>query len=383
MTNRKKKLLIILGTRPEAIKLAPVILEAQKHPELDTVFCSTGQHREMLDQVLKVFDIEPDISLDLMTHNQTLSEITASMLQSIQNVVSDVQPDWIVVQGDTATVFVASLVAFYNKIKIAHVEAGLRTHDISSPFPEEMNRRFCDMVADLYLTPTAQNTQNLLKENIPEHKIVETGNTVIDSLLLVKNRLNNDAPFQQKVLDSIQQAGFSYSPDRRLILITGHRRENFGEKIQSTCEALRELAQSFPDCDFVYPVHLNPNVKKPVHDILLNIPNFHLLPPVNYPEIVFLMSHATLIITDSGGIQEEAPSFHKPLIVTRESTERQEVIESSKAKLTGSDKKKIIDEATKILTMSAKDYNTYTQNIQNPFGTGNAAQHIINHLKNM
>lgn len=382
MHKSAKKILVVLGTRPEAIKLAPVVMEARKHSDIHMTVCSTGQHQEMLHQVLRAFGIECDIELQVMEKNQTLPRVTAKLLNALDDVMHTVKPDWVIVQGDTATVFAASLAAFYHKIQIAHVEAGLRTGDISSPFPEEMNRKFCDLVSDLYFTPTLQNTKLLLAEGVSEEQIIETGNTVIDALLQIKQKIEHSQTMQHDILEILSSYGFDYDETKKLVLITGHRRENFGEAIRNICEALKQLATSHPDCQFLYPVHLNPHVQEPVHAMLSHLPNITLIAPVEYPVMVYLMVQSHFIITDSGGIQEEAPSLQKPLLITRDSTERPEVLTHAKAMLVGSSVETIVDEAERLLALSEDDYTKYTSDIHNPFGDGTAAQQIVHALAN-
>ncbi len=316
----KRHAIVIFGTRPEAVKMAPVIRELQKRSaEIKTTICITAQHREMLDQVLDAFDISPDIDLDLMRPNQTLAELTARIFKNLDPVLKKVKPDWLLIQGDTTTVMSAALLGYYNQIKIGHVEAGLRTHDKWQPFPEEINRRIAGVVTDLHFAPTENNRQNLLREGIPAEIIKVTGNPVIDALHIIKDQ---PAPTEAKQL--LERAGVS-SGKRQLILVTAHRRENFGQPIRDICRALRQLAESYRDeITLIYPVHLNPNIQEPVYEALSEVPNIILLPPLDYFPLVHLMKHAKLILTDSGGIQEEAPSFGVPTLVLRERTERQE-----------------------------------------------------------
>jgi len=367
------KVLTIFGTRPEAIKLAPVVKELKKHPEIVSRVCVTGQHREMLDQVLQLFDIEPDFDLDLMRKDQSLFDITTRGLQGLRDVFKEEQPDIVLVQGDTTTAFVASLAAYYLKIKIGHVEAGLRTEDKYNPFPEEMNRRLADVLSDLYFTPTQRAEQNLLREGIPAKKVFVTGNTVIDALFLVLRR-------ESRSKSQLVFSDFGLSTDdSRLILVTGHRRESFGKGFEDICQGLKLIAERNPDIQIVYPVHMNPNVRKPVYRILGGVENMHLIEPLNYADFVFLMKRAYLVLTDSGGIQEEGPSLGKPILVMREKTERPEAIEAGTAKLVGTGSERIFTEAQRLLD-NADEYNKMAHAV-NPFGDGKAAERIVAILK--
>lgn len=363
------KALTIFGTRPEGIKLAPVIKEFEKHPEIISRVCVTGQHREMLDQVLNLFEINPDFDLDLMRKNQSLFDITARGLQALENVFREEKPDVVLVQGDTTTAFVASLAAYYLKIKIGHVEAGLRTEDKYNPFPEEMNRRLADVLSDFYFAPTQRAEQNLLREGISAKKVFVTGNTVIDALFLV---LRQEPRSKSQLVFS--DFGLS-TDDSRLILVTGHRRESFGEGFENICQGLKLIAEHNPDVQIVYPVHMNPNVKEPVYRILGGVENVHLIEPLDYAQFVFLMKRTYLILTDSGGIQEEAPSLGKPVLVMRGKTERPEAIAAGTAKLVGTDSKRIFQE-TQMLLYDQAEYEKMAQAI-NPFGDGKAAARIV------
>ncbi len=366
------KPLIILGTRPEAIKLAPVIREARKNRNVKPIVCSTGQHREMLAQVMDYFEITPDVSLDLMKTNQTLSGLTSRLIESLQEVITKTNPDCVVAQGDTTTVMTSAMLAFYNRLPFVHVEAGLRTGDLYAPWPEEYNRRVAGMTADIHCAPTQGSADNLLQEGVDSRKVHVTGNTVIDALFFARDRerANSD---QWK--DKYQTIG-----DQRLVLITGHRRENFGTGFQSFCKALAALAKQHHDVQFLYPVHLNPNVQKPVHELLGNIPNMHLTDPASYPEFIWLMDRSYLIITDSGGVQEEAPSLRKPVLVTRTVTERPEAVASGAVQLVGTSFENITREANLLLT----DVTAYTarQIDVNPYGDGRAASRIVNLIAN-
>ncbi|HCY77269.1 MAG TPA: UDP-N-acetylglucosamine 2-epimerase (non-hydrolyzing) [Ignavibacteriales bacterium] len=364
-----KKISFVFGTRPEAIKLAPVIIEMKKHPEFEVNVCVTAQHREMLDQVLEVFNIKPDFDLNLMTPDQTLANLTAEAIVKLDNYFKTYKPDLVFVQGDTTSVLAASIAAFYNNIRIAHVEAGLRTFNKSAPFPEEINRVLTSHIADLHFAPTETAKNNLIKEGITEEKIFVTGNTVIDALFHVKDIVSKNPPevmgVNKEILDT----------NKPIVLITGHRRENFGKGFENICAAIAELADEFKDHYYIYPVHLNPNVRKPVNEILGNKKNILLIEPLSYLPFVYLMTKAKIILTDSGGIQEEAPSLGKPVLVMRDVTERPEAVETGCVKLVGTDKIKIID-AVKILLTSDEHYKIM-QMIINPYGDGKASNRII------
>jgi UDP-N-acetylglucosamine 2-epimerase (non-hydrolysing) len=361
------KVLIVVGTRPEAIKMSPVIKELERYPnEIQSVVCVTAQHREMLDQVLSVFDIQPDYDLDIMLPDQTLSQITANILTRLDQVVAFEQPDWVLVQGDTTTVMVAGLVAYYHRVRVGHVEAGLRTGDKFQPFPEEINRRIADVLTDLYFAPTERNRQNLLREGISDEAIVVTGNTVIDALLMTVRRLRREGSRSQQWSSNGQ----------RLILVTAHRRENFGQPLIRICRALAEIATRYPsDVQLVYPVHPNPNVSGPVHEMLGGIPNITLTEPLGYYDFVRLMSQAYLILTDSGGLQEEAPSLGVPVLVLREVTERPEGVAAGVVKVIGTDEQTIANE---VVTLLENDlvYRNMSQRA-NPYGDGRASQRIV------
>lgn len=366
------KILTIFGTRPEAIKLAPLIKELQKHPAVTSRVCVTAQHREMLDQVLQLFNIKCDWDLDLMRKDQSLFGITARALQSLEGILKEERPDIILVQGDTTTAFVASLAAYYLKIKIGHVEAGLRTADKFNPFPEEINRRLADVLSDLWFAPTEKAKENLLQEGFPPGKIFVTGNTVIDALFLILHQESQAK--NQLVLSDFGLA----TDDSRLILVTGHRRESFGKGFEQICYGLKKMAEHNKDIQIVYPVHLNPHVKEPVYRILGGVANIHLIEPLDYARFAFLMSQCYLILTDSGGIQEEAPALGKPVLVMRDKTERPEAIEAGTAKLVGTNSERIFLESQKLLD----DHSEYKQmaKITNPFGDGRAAERIVNTL---
>jgi UDP-N-acetylglucosamine 2-epimerase (non-hydrolysing) len=360
--------LTIVGTRPEAIKMAPVIRQLQQRSgRIRSVVCSTGQHREMLQQALDLFDIRPDIELDLMEPNQNLSSLTAHLLLKLDGVYQEVKPDWVLAQGDTTSVFAASLVAYYHRLRFGHVEAGLRTGDRWHPFPEEINRRLADAMSDLYFCPTERAKQNLLAEGYPDRSIRVTGNTVIDALLDVASRDYTWADSPLADLESLPS----------LALITAHRRESFGEPFKELCLAIRELAETFArdGVHFVYPVHLNPNVRKPVFDILANVPNIHLLEPLPYDALVHLMKRSLLILTDSGGIQEEAPGLGVPVLVMRNTTERPEGVEAGVVRLVGTERQRIVSETARLL----RDPQARSQMIKgvSPYGDGNASRRIV------
>lgn len=370
--NKQHKILSILCTRPAAIKMAPVVRAIEKHAELESVVCVTGQHREMLDQVLNLFEIKPHYDLSIMKANQDLYSITANVLTGLKSVLDEVKPDYVLVQGDTTSTMTSALAAFYQKIPVGHVEAGLRTHDIYAPFPEEINRAIATRIAKLHFAPTEISKQNLLKENINEENIFVTGNTVIDALLWVRDKVNQQTDWSAVIGKNIQSL---VDNKQKIILITGHRRENFGEGFLTVCSAFRILAEKHPEWHFVYPVHLNPNVQKPVNEILASIPNFYLINPLDYAPFVYLMDKATLIITDSGGIQEEAPSLGKPVLVTRHVTERPEGVLAGVVLLVGTDQEKIIQETESLM----QDTNRYAKmsRIQNPYGDGKSAERIV------
>ena len=370
-----KKVLIVFGTRPEAIKMAPLVSELLKDKvNFDTRVCVTAQHREMLDQVLDLFKITPDYDLNIMKHGQDLYDITSNILLKIKPVLEEFAPDLVLVHGDTATTFTTSLAAYYQKIKIGHIEAGLRTGDLYSPWPEEGNRRLTGILANYHFAPTESSKQNLLNEGVNNASIFVTGNTVIDALQLVLNRINTDESLRLKIQNTIIQSGFE-ELNSKFILVTGHRRENFGQGFLNICEALKELAEHNPDINILYPVHLNPNVKKPVNSLLSNIKNIKLVNPFQYEEFIYLMSKSYLILTDSGGIQEEAPSLGKPVLVMRNTTERPEAISSGTAKLVGSDKESVVKEVQYLLnnTSAYKDMSRS----HNPYGDGKACKKIV------
>ncbi|WP_293899094.1 non-hydrolyzing UDP-N-acetylglucosamine 2-epimerase [Sphingobacterium sp. UBA5670] len=371
----KKKNLIVFGTRPEAIKMAPLVHAFRNNDNFETKVCVTAQHREMLDQVLSFFNIIPDYDLDLMKPNQNLYSLTASIITGLKDVLEDFKPDYVYVHGDTTTTMATSIAAFYFGAKVCHVEAGLRTHNKRSPFPEEINRQVTGRIADYHFSPTTTSKQNLLNENISESDILVTGNTVIDALFDSTDRVEHLDNSEIKQLRSI------LDPSKKLILVTGHRRENHGDGFIRICEALKEIADRYEEVQIVYPVHLNPNVKKPVYDILSNTQNVHLINPLAYPEFVWLMNKSYLIVTDSGGVQEEAPSLGKPVLVMRDTTERPEAVEAGTVILVGTDKNRIIDEVGSLIG----NFERYKQmsELHNPYGDGNASQRIVDFIASL
>ena len=373
----KRKILIVFGTRPEAIKMALLIKEFQKHAEFEVKVCVTAQHRQMLDQVLEFFEIKPDFDLNLMKQAQDLYDVTSGVLLGMRGIFERYKPDIVFVHGDTTTTSAVSLAAFYQKIDVTHVEAGLRTHDIYSPFPEEINRQITGLIAKYHFAPTAGAKENLLKEGKSAENIVVSGNTVIDALFWTIDKIERDAVLRDKILSSINLK--FHLGERKFILVTSHRRENFGEGFINICEALREIAADNADADIVYPVHLNPNVQKPVKEILSGLPNIFLMEPLEYDAFVYLMSKAYMIITDSGGIQEEAPSLCKPVLVTRNRTERPEGIEAGCVRLVGTKRENIVKEAQKLLNLK-DEYDKMSASIS-PYGDGKACERIVKFLK--
>ena len=370
------KVLSVFGTRPEAIKMAPLVNLLKQDAAIDSRVCVTGQHRQMLDQVLQLFDIKPEYDLAIMKAGQDLYDVTTSILLNIKPVLREFQPDVVLVHGDTSTTFAAALACYYEKIAVGHVEAGLRTGNIYSPWPEEANRKLTGAISRFHFAPTATSEQNLLNEQVPAAHITVTGNTVIDALLQVVAKIDAD-----NALTAGFAKQFPYGQDgRNMVLITGHRRESFGSGFENICAALKQLASQFPDCDFVYPVHLNPNVREPVFRLLAGAGNVHLIEPQDYLPFVYLMSRSTLVLTDSGGIQEEAPSLGKPVLVMRDTTERPEAVAAGTVKLVGTNTETIVAEVTKLLTDSAY-YDTMSF-AHNPYGDGKACQRIIDVLKN-
>lgn len=366
------KVLSIFGTRPEAVKMAPVVKALENHPQISSRVCVTAQHRQMLDQVLDLFQIRPDIDLDLMKPDQSLAELTAAVFAGLDPVLIQVSPDWVLVQGDTTTVMAASLLAYYHRTQVGHVEAGLRTYDKWQPFPEEINRRVAGVVADLHFAPTEWSKQNLLGEGVPESRVVVTGNPVIDAIQMVADR-----PPTPEVRALLSSLGLQEKTGgRRLVLITAHRRENFGRPLENICLALRSLAETYGNAvQFVYPVHLNPNVQEPVKRLLGGIPNLTLLPPLDYLPMVHLLKRASLVLTDSGGLQEEAPGFGVPVLVLREVTERPEGVEAGTVRLVGTDPDRIIQEARRLLDDPGA--HAAMSRAVNPYGDGHAAGRIV------
>ena len=389
--------MLVFGTRPEAIKMAPLVKEFQKHRDtFETVVCVTGQHRQMLDQVLDLFEITPDYDLDIMKQGQDLYDVTARVLTGMRDVLADARPDVVLVHGDTTTSTVAALAAFYQQIPVGHVEAGLRTHNIYSPWPEEMNRQITGRIATFNFAPTSLSRQNLLAEGIADKSITVTGNTVIDALHWVVDKIRKDSSLNLELAAQLNEAGYdvnrlachsetlchserSEESPRRLVLITGHRRENFGEGFISMCTAIKDLTVRYPDVDFVYPMHLNPNVRKPIHEVfgedLSNLGNMFFIEPLEYLSFVYLMEKACIVLTDSGGIQEEAPGLGKPVLVMRDTTERPEALEAGTVKLVGTDYHKILDEVSLLLD----DQSTYEKMSKavNPYGDGMACGRIV------
>ncbi len=372
------KLLFIFGTRPETIKMAPLIKVFKDNPKFNIKVCVTAQHREMLDQVLNFFDIKPDYDLNIMKPNQTLFELTANLIKRLEDVLESSKPDLIFIQGDTTTAFVGALAGFYKKIKVAHIEAGLRSHNKYSPFPEEINRILAGHIADYHFAPTEKAKENLAKEDIKENVWV-VGNTVIDALFLGLKIIDENRDLKSQI-ESYFNSKFNIQ-NSKLILVTGHRRESFGKPFENICYALREIADANDDVEIVYPVHLNPNVQEPVKRILSNHPKIHLIEPLSYPYLIWLMNKAYLILTDSGGIQEEAPSLGKPVLVMRDVTERIEGINAGTAKLVGTDKDRIIKE-TLLLLKNKDEYERMTKAV-NPYGDGKASMRILEIAKNM
>ena len=367
------KILTVFGTRPEAIKMAPLVQQLNAHPNIDARVCVTAQHREMLDQVLELFEIKPDYDLNIMKPGQTLTDITSNILKGIESVLQECKPDAVLVHGDTTTTLATTLAAFYQQIPVGHVEAGLRTGNLYSPWPEEGNRKLAGAVAHWHFAPTAQSQNNLLSEGVKEERILVTGNTVIDALLEVKEKLEQDENLQSQFANQ-----FSFLNNGKVILVTGHRRESFGGGFERICEALAQTAKQFPNTHIVYPVHLNPNVREPVNRILNGITNIHLIEPQDYLPFVWLMNRSDIILTDSGGIQEEAPSLGKPVLVMRDTTERPEAVAAGTVKLVGTDTDTITNAIAELLTNELA-YETMSK-AHNPYGDGQASQRIVNQL---
>lgn len=381
-----KKVMLVFGTRPEAIKMCPLVKEFQKDTKnFETIVCVTGQHREMLDQVLTIFDVKPDYDLNIMKQGQDLTDVTARVLTGLRDVFKECRPDVVLVHGDTTTSTAGALAAFYAQIPVGHVEAGLRTHNIYSPWPEEMNRQITGRIATYNFSPTPLSEKNLLEENV-HGKIVVTGNTVIDALHMVVEKLKNDIALSKEQEEILAKAGYDVmrlKDGKKLVLITGHRRENFGEGFIRMVTAMKDLSEKYPDVDFVYPMHLNPNVRKPIHEVFgedLTRSNFFFIEPLQYLEFVYLMEKSTIVLTDSGGIQEEAPGLGKPVLVMRDTTERPEALESGTVHLVGTDYDKIINEVSTLL----EDDTAYEKMSKavNPYGDGKACGRIVNALRN-
>lgn len=373
-----KKILLVFGTRPEAIKMAPLVKALQKDTtHFETRVCVTAQHRQMLDQVLEVFGITPDYDLNIMAPNQDLFDITSRVLTGLRDVLKDFRPDTVLVHGDTTTSMAASLAAFYLQIPVGHVEAGLRTYNMLSPWPEEMNRQVTDRICTYYFAPTEQSKKNLLQENIDEKKIYITGNTVIDALLMAVEIIASTPGMEEKLAKELKEKGYTVG-EREYILVTGHRRENFGDGFLHICKAIKELATLHPEMDIVYPVHLNPNVQKPVYELLSGVENVYLISPLDYLPFIYAMQHSTLLLTDSGGVQEEAPSLGKPVLVMRDTTERPEAVEAGTVKLVGTDAEAIVNNVTALL----KDKEMYRRmsETHNPYGDGRACERILSAL---
>ncbi len=377
-----KKILIVFGTRPEAIKMAPIIKEFQKNTGLFEIrICVTGQHKEMLLQVLKVFDIVPDIDLKIMKPNQDLIDINSLIMSKLKVEVLKYNPDLMLVHGDTTTAFASALTGFYLNVKIGHIEAGLRTFNLKSPWPEEMNRQFTDKISDLHFAPTLQSKENLIKESIKSESIHTVGNTVIDALLFATDKVNNNNTIQNNIELQIETFGYSLSSrkNQKKILVTGHRRENFGDGFKNICEAIKKIASNNPDVDIIYPVHLNPKVQEPVYKILADVENVFLIKPLDYLPFIYLMQQSYFILTDSGGIQEEAPSLGKPVLVMRDTSERPEAIEAGTVKLVGTCTDNIVIECEELLTNCDKYLSM--QNAKNPYGDGKSAFEIVQVIK--
>ena len=382
-----KSIMLVFGTRPEAIKMAPLVKEFQKYSEeFKTIVCVTGQHREMLDQVLRIFEIVPDYDLNIMKQGQDLYDVTARVLTGMRDVLKEALPDVVLVHGDTTTSTAAALAAFYQQIPVGHVEAGLRTHNIYSPWPEEMNRQITGRIATYHFAPTPLSKQNLLAEGVKEEHIHVTGNTVIDALYMVVDKIKNDKALDAELENLLKQAGYDVNRlvgGKKLVLITGHRRENFGDGFISMCTAIKDLTKKYPEVDFVYPMHLNPNVRKPIHEVfgedLSNLGNMFFIEPLEYLSFVYLMEKSTIVLTDSGGIQEEAPGLGKPVLVMRDTTERPEALEAGTVKLVGTDYEKIINEVSTLIDDQV--YYDQMSKAVNPYGDGNACQRIVYSLQ--
>lgn len=381
-----KKVLLVFGTRPEAIKMAPLVKELQKQKErIETVVCVTGQHREMLDQVLVIFDIKPDYDLNIMKRGQDLYDVTARVLTGMREVLKEIKPDIVLVHGDTTTSTAAALAAFYQQIPVGHVEAGLRTHNIYSPWPEEMNRLLTGRLASYHFSPTPLSRNNLIKESINDRNIIVTGNTVIDALYWVVDKIKNNKELDNELESVLSKAGYDVNRldnGKKLVLITGHRRENFGDGFINMCTAIKDLTVKYPNVDFVYPMHLNPNVRKPIHEVfgkdLSGLKNMFFIEPLEYLSFVYLMEKSSIVLTDSGGIQEEAPGLGKPVLVMRDTTERPEALDAGTVKLVGTDYNKIVNEVSSLIDDKTA-YEKMSKAV-NPYGDGLACRRIVNAL---
>ena len=388
-----KTIMLVFGTRPEAIKMCPLVKEFQKHPvAFKTIVCVTGQHREMLDQVLQIFDVKPDYDLNIMKQGQDLYDVTARVLVGMRDILAIVKPDVVLVHGDTTTSMAAAMAAFYRQIPVGHVEAGLRTHNLYSPWPEEMNRQVTGRIATFNFAPTALSRQNLLDEGVPEEKITVTGNTVIDALHWVVGKIERECQLSKKLAENLKVSGYDTirleslgqagnDGGRRLVLITGHRRENFGDGFISMCTAIRDLARKYPEVDFVYPMHLNPNVRKPIREVFgeEKCDNLFFIEPLDYLDFVYLMSKSHIVLTDSGGIQEEAPGLGKPVLVMRDTTERPEALDAGTVRLVGTEYEKIVAEVSALL--DDRDHYEAMSHAVNPYGDGKACLRIVEKLK--
>ena len=379
-----KNMMLVFGTRPEAIKMSPLVKEFQKYPEkFETIVCVTGQHREMLDQVLRIFDIQPDYDLNIMKQGQDLYDVTARVLTGMRDVLRETRPDIVLVHGDTTTSTAAALAAFYQQIPVGHIEAGLRTHNIYSPWPEEVNRQITGRIATYHFAPTSLSKDNLLQEGISGEQIIVTGNTVIDALYMVVEKIKNDGILSCELEKVLKASGYDISrlsDGRKLVLITGHRRENFGDGFISMCKAIKSLSEKYPEVDFVYPMHLNPNVRKPIHEVFgeSQRANLFFIEPLEYLSFVYLMEKSAIVLTDSGGIQEEAPGLGKPVLVMRDTTERPEALEAGTVKLVGTDYDKIVNEVSGLL--DSQEYYEKMSKAINPYGDGKACSRIVKAL---
>lgn len=381
-----KKIMLVFGTRPEAIKMAPLVKEFEKHfDKFETIVCVTGQHREMLDQVLQIFDIKPDYDLNIMQQKQDLYDVTSRVLLGMRDILKEVQPDVVLVHGDTTTSTASALAAFYQQILVGHVEAGLRTYNIYSPWPEEMNRQITGRIATYNFSPTPLSRDNLLREGVKEQQITVTGNTVIDALYWVVDKIKNNTQLQNELKETLMSSGYDVerlNDGKKMVLITGHRRENFGEGFINMCTAIKDLTSKYSDVDFIYPMHLNPNVRKPIHEVfgedLSHLGNMFFIEPLEYLSFVYLMEKSTIVLTDSGGIQEEAPGLGKPVLVMRDTTERPEALDAGTVKLVGTDYEKIVDNVSKLLE-DEKEYEKMSKAV-NPYGDGKACGRIVSFI---